>query len=114
VDEGKFTGILSRDKLEGTVSASEVHFVAKDSDGSTAEYTGTLSGDTISGTAVLIDGQDPARRTVGAFTARRIPGPCPGAAATTRVRTQGLLAAVLIVRLYARRSEETNGCRLFA
>jgi hypothetical protein len=80
VDGGKLTGNLSGDKLEGKCSGSDIHFIAKDSDGSTSEYTGTLSGDTMSGNAVLTDGQDPTDQTAGQFTARRIPPPRPGPA----------------------------------
>ena len=77
-DGGKLTGELAGDKLEGTVSGKAVHFVAKgDSPGDTAEYTGTLEGDTISGQAVLTDGDDKSR-TLGAFTARRLPQRPPG------------------------------------
>jgi amidase len=78
VDDRKLTGKLARDPLEGDVSGEAVHFIARASDGYTSEYTGTLSGDTISGNAVMTDGQDPAHRIVGEFTARRVPAPRPG------------------------------------
>lgn len=80
VDGGKITGHLSGDKLEGEVSGSDIHFIARDSQGGTSEYKGTRTGDIMSGNAVLIDGQDPTDRTAGGFTARRIPPPRSGPA----------------------------------
>jgi acetamidase/formamidase len=77
----KLAGDLDGDKLEGTLTGNAVHFIAKaDSPGGagdTAEYTGTLSGDTISGQAVLTDsGDGSVSRTT--FTAHRVPQRPPG------------------------------------
>jgi amidase len=78
VEGGKLSGELDGDKLEGTVSGNAVHFVAKgDRPGDTAEYTGTRAGDTISGQAVLTDGDD-GSHTPCPFTARRLPQRPPG------------------------------------
>jgi amidase len=78
IADGKLTGELGGDKLEGTVSGKAVHFIAKEEGSSnTAEYTGTLDGDTISGQAVLFDGDDKSR-TTATFTARRLPQRPPG------------------------------------
>ena len=44
-DAGKLTGKFGGDDLDGTVQGSAVHFVAKDKNGNSSEYTGTLSGD---------------------------------------------------------------------
>jgi amidase len=74
---GKLAGELGGDKLEGTLSGKAVHFIAKGESGDTAEYTGTLDGDTMSGQAVLVDGDDKSRTTAG-FTARRLPQRPPG------------------------------------
>ncbi|HEX4960216.1 MAG TPA: acetamidase/formamidase family protein [Thermoanaerobaculia bacterium] len=77
IADGKLTGELGGDKLEGTLSGKAIHFIAKGDSGDSAEYTGTLDGDTISGQAVLVDGGDKSR-TPGAFTAHRLPERPPG------------------------------------
>ncbi len=72
-DGGTLAGELDGDKITGTVSGRSVHFVAKgDKSDDTAEYTGTLAGNTITGQAVMTDGGD-GSKTSGAFTARRLP-----------------------------------------
>ena len=76
-ESAKLTGKLDGDDLEGTVSGNTVHFLAKDKDGNTSEYTGTLSGDSFSGNAVMNQVGDHPERTTGAFTARRIPDKAP-------------------------------------
>src|SRR6201999_2821144 len=56
---GTLTGELDGDKLSGTISGRSVHFVAKGEKGEdSAEYTGTLAGDTITGQAVLTDDEE--------------------------------------------------------
>jgi len=45
-DAGKLTGKFDGDDLEGAVHGNAIHFVAKDKDGNTSEYTGTITGDT--------------------------------------------------------------------
>jgi amidase len=59
-DGDKLTGNLDGDKLEGSLSGSAIHFLAKDDHGGSEEVTGTFSGDTISGTMILIDSSNPA------------------------------------------------------
>lgn len=77
-DAGKLTGKFHGDDLEGTLSGNTIHFVAKDKDGNTSEYTGTLSGgDTFSGNAVMLETGDHPDRTTGSFTARKIPDKAP-------------------------------------
>ncbi len=73
MDGTKLTGSLGGDKLEGTITGSSIHFIARDENGSTSEYTGTVSNDTLTGNALLIGGQDPTDRTSGVFAARRMP-----------------------------------------
>lgn len=78
VEGNKLAGDLDGDKLEGTLTGGAVHFIAKpDSSGDTADYTGTLSGDAISGQAVLTDAGD-GSVTKTTFTARRVPQRPPG------------------------------------
>jgi amidase len=77
-DGGKLAGELDGDKLEGTVSGKAVHFIAKGNNpGDSAEYTGTLEGDTITGQAVFTD-SDEGSRSTSAFTAYRLPQRPPG------------------------------------
>jgi hypothetical protein len=45
----KFTGTFGGDKLEGTLTGSAIHFLAKDDQGGTEELTGTFQAGTISG-----------------------------------------------------------------
>jgi amidase len=66
------TGRVDADKVEGTVKGSAVQFVSKRDAGGSNEYTGTLSGDTMSGTVVLIDG-DTGERVNSTFSATRVP-----------------------------------------
>ena len=66
------TGKADSDKVEGTLKGSAIHFVSKQDDGGSNEYTGTLSGDTMTGTVVLIDG-DSGERVDSTFSARRVP-----------------------------------------
>ena len=76
---GKLTGKFAGDDLEGTVQGKAIHFIAKDKDGNTSDYTGTISGDTFSGNAVINEAGDHPERTTGAFTARKIPDKAPAA-----------------------------------
>src|SRR5512140_3804033 len=71
-DTGKLTGKFGGDDLQGTISGNAIHFIAKDKEGNASEYTGTISGDTFSGNAVMNETGDHPDRTTGAFTARRI------------------------------------------
>ena len=78
-DGYKLTGNFDGDKLEGTLANNSVHFLAKDDQGSSAELTGTVQGDTISGTLVLVDSSNPTHPTTLSFTAKPAP-PRPTAA----------------------------------
>jgi len=83
VEGSKLAGDLAGDKLEGTLSGNAVHFIARADNpggaGDTAEYTGTLDGDTLSGQAVLTDAGD-GSVTKSTFTAHRVPRRPPGPA----------------------------------
>lgn len=59
LENGKVTGNLAGDKLEGTLVGNALHFIARDEDHNTSEFTGTLSAGTITGTIVETDGSDP-------------------------------------------------------
>src|SRR3954471_14981398 len=61
-DAGKLTGTDGQSQLEGTIEGERIHFTSK-SDQSSDEYTGTVSGDTMSGTVVHTDKDDPAPQT---------------------------------------------------
>ena len=66
------SGKAGSDKVEGTLTGGAVRFVSTQDGGSRNEYSGTLSGDAISGTVVLVDG-DSGERASSTFTARRVP-----------------------------------------
>lgn len=72
-DGEKLTGDYGGDKVDGTVAGNSVHFVARDEDGSTSEFTGTLQGAGFAGNAVFTDADDPAHPATGEFTAARVP-----------------------------------------
>ena len=57
--DGKLTGTLFGDKLEGTVRGDQVHFLAKDDSGGSEEGSATLRGSTMKGTLILINSSDP-------------------------------------------------------
>jgi acetamidase/formamidase len=78
IDGGKLTGTLAGEELQGTLTGNSLRFTTKDKKGVTGEFTGSISGETISGNSVLLDPEDPKDRTESAFTARRIPQPRAG------------------------------------
>ena len=53
LENGKVTGNLAGDKLEGTLDGNALHFIARDEDNNTSEFTGMLSGGAIAGTMTL-------------------------------------------------------------
>ena len=55
----KLTGDFGGDKLEGTLKGNAVYFFAKDEEGGTDEFKGTLQGTTITGTVVFTHPDDP-------------------------------------------------------
>jgi amidase len=79
-DGSKLTGEVNGDKLEGTLEGNALHFVAKDERGGSQEVRGSVQGDTITGTVVLTDADDPQRPSTHEFTAKRVPQRRAGAA----------------------------------
>jgi acetamidase/formamidase len=69
----KLTGEFGGDKLEGTVSGSSFHFLAKDENGGSEDVKATFQGDTITGTAVFVNGDDLSHPVTHLFTARLVP-----------------------------------------
>jgi hypothetical protein len=55
LENGKLTGTFWDDKLEGTLDGDALDFVARDEKGNTAEVTGTLNLNTITGKVVEVD-----------------------------------------------------------
>lgn len=68
----KITGNFSGDKLEGTISGNALHFLAKDEQGGTEECSATLQADTLTGTAIFIDGDDKEHPVTHQFTAKLV------------------------------------------
>jgi len=69
----KLSGMFSGDKLEGSVKGDAIHFLAKDDRGGSEECEATLQGPILSGSIVLIDGDDPAHPVTHSFTAQLVP-----------------------------------------
>jgi acetamidase/formamidase len=67
--ENKLTGDFDGDKLEGTLSGSAIHFLAKDEHGGSEELTGTVQAGAISGMIVFTDADDKDHPTTHSFTA---------------------------------------------
>jgi amidase len=67
----KLTGNVEGDKLEGSLTGTAIHFLAKDDHGGSEEVTGTLNGDTISGTVILVESSNPDHPLSLPFTAKR-------------------------------------------
>jgi len=71
--EGKLTGDLGGDKLEGSFDGTAIHFLAKDEQGGTEECKATVQGGSMSGTIVFTDSDDPTHPTTRQFTAQLVP-----------------------------------------
>jgi acetamidase/formamidase len=69
----KLTGNFDGDKLEGTVSGSAVQFLAKDDHGGSEDVKAALKGNTLSGTVVFVNGDDPTHPETHPFTAALVP-----------------------------------------
>jgi acetamidase/formamidase len=69
----KLTGEFGGDKLEGTVSGSSFHFLAKDENGGSEEVKATFQGDAMTGTAVFVNGDDLSHPITHLFTAKLVP-----------------------------------------
>jgi acetamidase/formamidase len=72
-DGDKLTGNFDGDKLEGTIQGGSLHFLAKDEQNGTEECNAKVQGDTISGTLVFANGDDPEPPTTHPFTAKIVP-----------------------------------------
>jgi acetamidase/formamidase len=66
----KLTGNFDGDKLEGSTAGNNIHFVAKDENGGTEEATGTVKGDTIAGTIIFKNSDDPTHPDTHTFAAK--------------------------------------------
>ncbi|HJZ66012.1 MAG TPA: acetamidase/formamidase family protein [Candidatus Acidoferrum sp.] len=75
----KLTGKFDGDKLEGSATGKNIHFVAKDENGGTEELDGTLQGDTITGSIVFKSGDNPTHPETHSFTAKPNPAKRGGA-----------------------------------
>ena len=72
-DGDKLTGNFDGDKLEGTIQGGTIHFLAKDDQNGTEECTAKVQGDTISGSLVFANGDDPEPPSTHQFTAKIVP-----------------------------------------
>lgn len=69
----KLTGEFGGDKLEGSLSGSSLHFLAKDDRGGTEDAKGTVKDGKISGTLVFLNSDDPTHPETHPFTAELVP-----------------------------------------
>ena len=69
----KLIGDFGGDKLEGTVRGNAVQFLAKDTTGGSEEANATIGGGAMSGTIVLVDGDNPKQPSTHTFTATLVP-----------------------------------------
>ena len=65
----KLTGQFGGDKLEGTVDGDSIHFLSRDEDNNTDEFSATLADGTLTGTLLETDAQNPAHPSRIRFTA---------------------------------------------
>jgi amidase len=70
---GKLTGLFAGDKLQGTLDGKALHFIARDEDNDTSEFTGVFDGTTITGKVVETDGSDPKEKSENEMSAVRAP-----------------------------------------
>jgi acetamidase/formamidase len=73
VQEGKVSGLFDGDKLDGTLSGNALHFISRDEDNDTSEFTGVFNGTTITGKVVETDASDPREKSENEMTATRAP-----------------------------------------
>ena len=70
---GKLTGDFGGDKLDGTLTGSAIHFLAKDDQGGTEELTATVQGNAIVGNIIFIDSSDKDHPVTHKFSASPVP-----------------------------------------
>ena len=73
VQDGKVSGLFAGDKLEGAFNGNALHFIARDEDNNTSEFTGEFNGTTITGKVVETDASDPRQKSENEMTATRMP-----------------------------------------
>jgi len=73
LDNGKLTGVFAGDKLEGTLNGNALHFIARDEQSNTSEFTGVFNGTTITGNVVETDASDPKDKSENEMSAVRAP-----------------------------------------
>lgn len=78
VADGRLSGELDGDKLEGTLQDGAFHAVSRDSQNGTSELQGRLEDGVLRGSVVYTDGTDPRNPLVGSFTAKPLPARRPG------------------------------------
>lgn len=69
----KLTGDFDGDKLEGTVTGNAVRLLAKDEHSGSEDVKGTLSGNSMSGTVIFSDADNPDHPDTYEFTATLVP-----------------------------------------
>jgi len=73
VQDGKVSGVFDGDKLEGTLNGNALHFIARNEDNGTSEFTGVFNGSTITGKLIETDASDPKEKSENEMTATRAP-----------------------------------------
>jgi amidase len=73
LESGKLSGVFAGDKLEGTLSGNALHFVARDEQNNTSEFTGVFNGTTITGKVVETNASDPDDKAENEMSATRPP-----------------------------------------
>src|SRR5438067_5889104 len=73
VEGSKVTGELAGNKLEGSVNGNKVNFTVRDENDGTAEFSGTVAGEKISGTVLMTNFISTGEHTTRTFTATRVP-----------------------------------------
>jgi amidase len=73
LESGTLSGVFAGDKLEGTLSGNALHFVARDEQNNTSEFTGVFNGTTISGKVVETNASDPNDKAENEMSATRAP-----------------------------------------
>ena len=73
VQDGKVSGLFDGDKLDGTLTGNALHFLSRDEDNDTSEFTGVFNGMTITGKVVETDASDLREKSENEMTATRAP-----------------------------------------
>ena len=73
LENGNLSGVFAGDNLEGALSGSALHFIARDKENNTSEFNGVFNGTNITGKVVETDASDPTDKTENEMTAGRSP-----------------------------------------